>query len=109
MGAADRTSRTLDPILHREIAEDNPANEPARIALLGFSVEITVRRLNRALLQLPQTDYSQAVAKAIAWLGDRYLLARPINASQARRSLSPWFEDTASARMSATESDVIRK
>ena len=24
-------------------------------------------------------DYSTARAKAIAWLGDRYLLARPIN------------------------------
>ncbi|HEX3843402.1 MAG TPA: hypothetical protein VHV80_03485, partial [Steroidobacteraceae bacterium] len=29
---------------------------------------------------LPQiVDYSAARAKAIAWLGDRYLLAKPIN------------------------------
>ncbi len=27
-------------------------------------------------------DYSAARAHAIRWLGDRYLLARPINASQ---------------------------
>jgi hypothetical protein len=26
-------------------------------------------------------DYSAAIAKAIEWLGDRYLLARPINQS----------------------------
>jgi len=30
-------------------------------------------------------DYSEAVAKAIAWLGDRYLLARPINGAWAPR------------------------
>jgi hypothetical protein len=35
---------------------------------------------------LPQRDYSKEVAKAIAWLGERYLLARPINAIGARRS-----------------------
>jgi hypothetical protein len=28
-------------------------------------------------------DYSAARARAIAWLGDRYLLARPINASES--------------------------
>ena len=27
-------------------------------------------------------DYSAARARAIEWLGDRYLLARPINAKQ---------------------------
>jgi hypothetical protein len=27
-------------------------------------------------------DYSAARARAIAWLGDRYLLARPINSSE---------------------------
>jgi hypothetical protein len=28
-------------------------------------------------------DYSAARARAIKWLGDRYLLARPINVSQS--------------------------
>jgi len=28
-------------------------------------------------------DYSAARARAIEWLGDRYLLARPINVSQS--------------------------
>jgi hypothetical protein len=32
----------------------------------------------------PQSDYSHALAKAIAWLGDRYLLARPVKLIQAR-------------------------
>lgn len=41
-------------------------------------------------------DYSEARAQAIRWLGDRYLLARPINARQSawRRPAStenqPW-------------------
>jgi hypothetical protein len=30
-------------------------------------------------------DYSAARARAIKWLGDRYLLARPINGSQSVR------------------------
>jgi len=28
-------------------------------------------------------DYSEARARAIKWLGDRYLLARPINATES--------------------------
>jgi hypothetical protein len=38
-------------------------------------------------------DYSAARAKAIEWLGDRYLLAKPVNrrsaASDQRRSQRP--------------------
>jgi hypothetical protein len=30
---------------------------------------------------LPVANYSPAIARALAWLGDRYLLASPINAS----------------------------
>jgi hypothetical protein len=33
-------------------------------------------------------DYSAARAKAIEWLGDRYLLARPINRSWAARPVN---------------------
>jgi hypothetical protein len=29
----------------------------------------------------PVYDYSSAIAKAVEWLGDRYLLAKPINAT----------------------------
>jgi hypothetical protein len=28
---------------------------------------------------LPVANYSSAIAKAVEWLGDRYLLAKPIN------------------------------
>jgi hypothetical protein len=31
-------------------------------------------------------DYSAAIAKAVEWLGDRYLLAKPINAQAIRRA-----------------------
>ena len=34
-------------------------------------------------------DYSEARARAIKWLGDRYLLAKPINASGAARRSTP--------------------
>jgi hypothetical protein len=34
----------------------------------------------------PLTDYSAAVARAIAWLGDRYLLARAVNVAPGRHS-----------------------
>ena len=33
---------------------------------------------------LPVANYSSAIARAVDWLGDRYLLARPINASWNR-------------------------
>jgi hypothetical protein len=29
---------------------------------------------------LPMANYNSAIARAISWLGDRYLLAKPINA-----------------------------
>ena len=33
---------------------------------------------------LPVANYSPAVARAVAWLGDRYLLAKPINAARTK-------------------------
>ncbi len=33
---------------------------------------------------LPVANYSMAIARAVDWLGDRYLLARPINAQRNR-------------------------
>jgi hypothetical protein len=35
---------------------------------------------------LPVANYSPAIARAIEWLGDRYLLAKPINAASSRES-----------------------
>jgi hypothetical protein len=32
----------------------------------------------------PVANYSAAIARAVSWLGDRYLLAKPINHSNVR-------------------------
>jgi hypothetical protein len=41
-------------------------------------------RQNPSLKPLPMTNYSSAIARAVEWLGDRYLLAKPINAAPGR-------------------------
>jgi hypothetical protein len=41
-------------------------------------------RQNDSLEPLPMANYSSAVARAVEWLGDRYLLAKPINAAPSR-------------------------
>jgi hypothetical protein len=41
-----------------------------------------------AVPSLPVSNYSSAIARAVAWLGDRYLLATPINAALAQRPSS---------------------
>jgi len=33
---------------------------------------------------LPEANYGAAIARAVEWLGDRYLLAKPINSKQSR-------------------------
>jgi hypothetical protein len=35
--------------------------------------------------RLPVSNYGSAVARALEWLGDRYLLAKPINAGMRPR------------------------
>lgn len=42
-------------------------------------------------------DYSEARARAIKWLGDRYLLAKPINASETARRSTPATDLTSQA------------
>jgi hypothetical protein len=44
-------------------------------------------RRNHGLKSLPIANYSPAIARALEWLGDRYLLAKPINA--VRSSATP--------------------
>ena len=36
-------------------------------------------RQDRTFQALPVSNYDSAVARALEWLGDRYLLAKPIN------------------------------
>jgi hypothetical protein len=38
---------------------------------------------------LPMANYSSAIARAVEWLGDRYLLAKPINGSAHRGDAKP--------------------
>ncbi len=40
----------------------------------------------------PVYDYSSAIAKAVEWLGDRYLLAKSINATPQYRGSSLGFK-----------------
>jgi hypothetical protein len=42
-----------------------------------------------AISTIPQHDYDQARQSAVSWLGDRYLLAAPIN--RKREAPSPFF------------------
>jgi hypothetical protein len=37
-------------------------------------------------VSLPVANYSSAIAKAVNWLGDRYLLAHPINAGRKHQA-----------------------
>jgi len=36
---------------------------------------------SQSLKPPPTTNYSSAIARAVEWLGDRYLLAKPIKAA----------------------------
>jgi hypothetical protein len=42
-------------------------------------------KLGHNLERLPVSNYGSAVARALEWLGDRYLLAKPINAPMQSR------------------------
>jgi len=46
---------------------------------------------DHTLQGVPVADYGSAVARALEWLGDRYLLAKPINTPM--RSPRPPSED----------------
>ena len=39
-------------------------------------------KINYPLKTLPVANYRSALARALEWLGDRYLLAKPINSAQ---------------------------
>jgi hypothetical protein len=41
---------------------------------------------NPTLQSLPVANYSSAIARAVEWLGDRYLLVEPIKAARSRES-----------------------
>ena len=51
--------------------------------VLLFDLHMPEKR-NPLLQSLPVANYSASIARALEWLGDRYLLARPMNASRSR-------------------------
>ena len=44
------------------------------------------------LRSAPVSNYDRAIARAVEWLGDRYLLAKPINAHALPRPESRRFD-----------------
>jgi hypothetical protein len=56
--------------------------------ILLRSIKMTDRQ-NHSLEPLPTANYSSAIARAVEWLGDRYLLAKPINAAHSRVTNAP--------------------
>ena len=55
----------------------------SRTSWQQFEAEIVKRIARNEPVQTWVADYSAARARAIEWLGDRYLLAKPINASES--------------------------
>lgn len=47
------------------------------------------QKSNHPLKSLPVANYRSAIARAVEWLGDRYLLAKPINFPSIRRRSLP--------------------
>jgi hypothetical protein len=60
------------------------------------------RDLYRRAPHPPLKDYSSAVAAAIAWLGNRYLLAQPVNGPRRTSSVKGFTERTITAAPSLT-------
>ena len=43
-----------------------------------------IKKRNPPPKSLPVANYRSAIARSVAWLGDRYLLAKPIHSGHAR-------------------------
>ncbi|HEY0802434.1 MAG TPA: hypothetical protein VGD54_16460 [Steroidobacteraceae bacterium] len=51
---------------------------------------------NHTRPRLPVEDYSHAIRNAVSWLGDRYLLAAPIDVRSIKHSPLRYFTEKAS-------------
>lgn len=58
---------------------------------------------------LPAANYSSAIAKAVEWLGDRYLLAKPINAAPNRATPPVARNSPRSQQRQAHRQDDLRR
>jgi hypothetical protein len=63
-------------------------------------------RLEHSRPRLPVSNYGSAVARAVEWLGDRYLLANPINAG-ARTRTQPRRMNAGQGPLRAAMSDEL--
>ena len=50
-------------------------------------------RMHATPQDFPVANYGSAVARALEWLGDRYLLAKPINARKQPRGRTAAIKD----------------
>lgn len=57
-----------------------------------------LEKREQAPQSLPVTNYSFAIARALQWLGDRYLLARPVNALRSRSAGGALFSARSQSR-----------
>ncbi len=55
-----------------------------------------MKRSSGSLDQLPVEDYSRAIREAVAWLGDRYLLATPVRPHPRKERWPHYFGDATS-------------
>lgn len=57
---------------------------------------VTMKRTSGLPESLPVEDYSRAIRQAVAWLGDRYLLALPIRPHPRQSRRPHYFADATS-------------
>jgi hypothetical protein len=105
--AGDQHQRAMDP--HPRVREDDPGDftfslSPTQPETLRMGHQkpisyvlnaVTIDRVTEStegsgerdrLQSLPLVNYATAIAKAIEWLGDRYLLAKPMELVHDRHS-----------------------
>ena len=56
--------------------------------ILMSKIKMLGRQVHRSEA-VPVSNYSSAIARAVEWLGDRYLLAKPIKAAPGRVAATP--------------------
>jgi hypothetical protein len=80
-------SNFLRTVLSSRMAAENPSRERrvARPANMTAGTDVEFRESDRSQ-SLPVVNYASAIAKAVEWLGDRYLLAKPNESVHHRRS-----------------------
>ena len=55
-----------------------------------------MKQMPRSEKGFPLHDYTMAISSAVSWLGERYLLASPINRPRRLRSVEPFYGQRAS-------------